>query len=148
MVQGIDRRTGKAAWRWQTSATPRAGFHAIPRLFVEQEHVIVFAGGVLPNKSAWQTRLEYAGSVSCLDYRTGRLRWEQPVDLGLQGQRCNVTLLIDSGQVVVGFATHVLAFALENGAPQWRHDIREATNATSAVALALPGLAVQADGRD
>lgn len=148
MVQGLDRSTGEALWRWQTSATPRPGFHAIPRLLVEQEHVIVFAGSQLPNKSAWQSRPEHAGAVSCLDYRTGRLRWEQPVDIGLQAQRCNVTLLIDAGQVVVGFATHVLAYALEDGTPQWRHEIVEATNVTASVALALPGLAVQADGRD
>ena len=40
-------------------------------------------------------RADYTGFVSCLDYRTGKVRWQQPVHL-VQGHRCNVTLLIDS----------------------------------------------------
>ena len=142
-------------------AVPRA-IRSRRQLLVNDErpnvaHLVASSNGVGPpwkrspsagSEHSHPHRPPAARRARVLSGRRRQLRWEQPIDLGLQGQRCNVTLLIDSGQVVVGFATHVLAYALEDGTPQWRHDIREATNATSPVALALPGLAVQADGRD
>ena len=148
MVRGIDRSTGAELWRWRASAYPSLGFHGIARLVVEQRHVIVFAGSLVPPQRARQQEPDYRGSVSCLDTRTGTLHWEHRLELGPWKEGFGVTLLIDAGQVVVGYPTQVLAYALEDGTPQWRHELDDAAHALPLVALALPGLVAPSGTRE
>lgn len=143
-IEAVDRRTGRLLWRHALSSSNHRGAIA-SRIVVEGERVVVLSAGDLP--TGWLANATVPGIVTCLDYRTGRLAWQQRFDVGTVITNFAGTLLVDSGQVLVALPTCVFAYSLADGAPQWRHDIA-APQVTGSTALALPGLAAQADRGD
>ncbi len=143
-VEALDRRTGRVVWSHVLAAANQRSA-VCPRVLVEDELVILLSAGDLP--TGMFSNATVPGIVTCLDYRTGRVRWEQRFDDRTVITQFTGTLLVDAGQVVVALPTLVFAYSMADGTPQWRHEIAGAVVSRS-TALALPGTAAQGDRTD
>ncbi|MGZ4737356.1 MAG: outer membrane protein assembly factor BamB family protein [Acidimicrobiia bacterium] len=101
---GLDSRTGRARWSVRYPGRMRG----VPE--------VDDASGTIV--SVWQAD-ELATDLRVIDAATGALRWEQPLAV------MSSTAIVAAGMVVVGagrgrHGSEVRAFALADGAPQWR----------------------------
>ena len=144
-IEAYDRGTGRTAWVYpQTPVEGGVEPHYCTRCVVEGQRVVAV---FIRINGGWT---HYgAAEVVCIDYPTGRVLWQQALDvkmnLGPNVGACTATVLVDSGQVLVSHANVVAAYALENGAMQWnrRFDAGLPNGRALGVALAVPGCAEQ-----
>lgn len=140
LVKALDRRTGAVAWSLPIADNNRRQ-NLAPRIWVEHERVIVVASSDM--KGTWSA--DVLGVVTCVDYRSGRIQWQQTFDVNTNAGHFRSTVLVDAGQLLLATSAHVFAFSLEDGALQWVHEGDVNSVNVTASALALPGVAVQAD---
>jgi outer membrane protein assembly factor BamB len=115
-VVGIERRTGRRAWHWQS---PHATYWT--RVTVHAELVVTGANN-------------YA---ACLAYGTGHLFWQVEIPIAAS------TLLVDGGELYVASAGEIACLDLRTGAVIW-HDPFKGFGVGS-VSFGFPGNAAQVD---
>lgn len=138
-VVAHDRRTGTPVWEL---VLDESNIHSGPvRCAIEGERVIIASTG--PKQSAWNPTAE--GVVTCVDYRTGRVLWEQRIPTGLSVVLVVPTMLIEGGQVIVTAGASACAMSLHDGTPQWSQTLPTATVTTTTCGIAIPGQAIYSD---
>lgn len=138
-VVAHDRHTGHAVW--ELVLHENAVHNGCVRCVVEGERVVVTSTG--PHKSTFNTEAEAV--VTCVDYRTGRLLWEQRIHTGLTSVLVVPSLLVDGGQVLVTTGNKLCAMSLEDGTPHWSQPLRATIATSTTCGLAVPGHATQSD---
>lgn len=143
-VQALSRRDGRTVWRAELPLEhANLGY---PRLFVDGDRVVVVSGQ--DPRSAWTA--DVAPLVTCLDNRTGQVRWKLDLPVvGNAGRVAALNAMIADGQLVVAFATTVVAVDLARGAVTWSAEVETGLGdrwlEVTSMALAVPGHAQQAD---
>ena len=138
-----DRRSGRVAWRFE--AGDHSAAYSGTRCVVEGNRVVTASS--LSVESMWSA--DALAVVTCLDYPTGRVLWQQRVEGKLNSSYFSATLLVDSGQVLFAHGPVLVAYDLESGAMQWSQPIEGRSGGPNSLASALiiPGRSEQADRR-
>jgi outer membrane protein assembly factor BamB len=146
-VTAYARSTGEVAWSFRVP-NDALGFRHVTRLVADDHHVVIAAARM--NESGFFASADGTLHLCCLEYGTGRVRWQHQVKGGHNIAHFTATLLIDAGQVFLVHGAGLLAFALETGQLMWKQRVEGALNNANVpvpVAIAVSGFAQQGDAK-